>query len=287
MAVWRNEAARLRLEAWFEHFRARIGSPVESLTVATSHGPSHVLVGGPGGGPPLVCLHAMRTGSAHLLSEFHPLLDRFRVIAPDLPGQSVRGPQVRLSLSDRSHADWLIEVLDQLGVTQAGLIGISWGGFVARLAASAHPDRFSRLALVVPAGIVNGSHWRGLTRMAIPMLRYRLQPSPHTLRQLLDPIITTWDDDWGAYMGDSISDMRPDFRIPPLAKDGELRALRLPTLVLGAEHDISFPGKAMLQRIQALVPHADTELLRGSRHCPPTTPEFREWLGQRLGTFAA
>ncbi|MEM7393611.1 MAG: alpha/beta hydrolase, partial [Verrucomicrobiota bacterium] len=70
-------------------------------------GNSHVLLAGPPDGPPLVCLHAMRTGSAFLTSELNLLLDRFRVIAPDLPGQSVRGPQLRMSLTDDSHVQWL------------------------------------------------------------------------------------------------------------------------------------------------------------------------------------
>ena len=58
----------------------------------------------------------MRTGAAHLLSEFGPLARRFRLVAPDLPGQSVRGPQVRLPLTDDAYALWLADVLDGLGL---------------------------------------------------------------------------------------------------------------------------------------------------------------------------
>lgn len=93
--AWRDEAARGRLEAWYARFRDRVSGPVEGREVPTRHGPSHVLVAGPAAAPPLVCLHAMRTGAAHLLSELGPLAARFRLIAPDLPGHSVRGPQVR------------------------------------------------------------------------------------------------------------------------------------------------------------------------------------------------
>ena len=90
----------------------------------------------------------MRTGSAHLLSELGPLLHRFRVIAPDLPGQSVRGPQVRLPLDDDSNGRRLLDVLDGLGLSEVNLFGVSWGGFVARLTASMAPDRVRRLALL-------------------------------------------------------------------------------------------------------------------------------------------
>jgi 2-hydroxy-6-oxonona-2,4-dienedioate hydrolase len=283
--VWRDDASRMRLVDWHERFRARIDAPVISELVDTSLGRSHVLIAGPDDGPPLICLHAMRTGSAHLLSELQPLAARFRLVAPDLPGQSALGPPVRVSWSDNTLADWLAEIMDQLGIGNAPLLGISWGGFMARLAASAYPDRFSALILIVPAGIVNGSHWRGLAQMALPMLRYRMRPSQANLKELLRPILTTWDDEWAAYMADTLRDMKIDPRIPPLATDGALRTLGVRTLVLGGDEDISFPGGPMAERVRALVPNAEAEVLQHCRHCPPTTPEFRLWLADRVSAF--
>jgi pimeloyl-ACP methyl ester carboxylesterase len=285
--VWRDEAARERLVAWWERFRARIPGPTESREVPTRCGPSHVLLAGPADAPPLVCLHAMRTGSAHLVSELGPLLDRFRVVAPDLPWQSVRGPQVRLPVTDDSHARWLLDVLDGLGLGAVGLFGVSWGGFVARQTASTAPERVSKLALLVPAGVANGSHWKGLTRMAWPLLRYRLRRSERNLKRLLDPLFTTWDADWAGYTGEAVRDMPFDFRIPPLATDEELRRLTMPLLVIGAADDISFPGAAVVRRVREVVPDAGGEVIPDSKHCPPTTPEFRAWLAARLTAFIA
>ena len=283
--VWRDDAARGRLEGWFNRFQSRIVAPSESRQVPTRFGPTYVLLAGRADAPPLVCLHAMRTGSAFLVSELLPLLDRFRVIAPDLPGQSVRGPQIRLPLADDSHARWLLDVLDGLGLANVNLFGVSWGGFVARQLASTAPERILRLALLVPAGIANGSHWIGLTRMALPLLRYRIWRSERNLRRLLEPLITTWDPDWAGYTGDAVRDMPFDFRIPPLATDDELRRLVMPLLVLGASDDISFPGEAVVRRIKALAPHALGEVIPDCKHCPPTTPEFRDWLANRLTAF--
>jgi pimeloyl-ACP methyl ester carboxylesterase len=76
-----------------------------------------------------------------------------------------------------------------------------------------------------------------------------------------------------------------DLRVPPLATDDDLRKLTMPVLVLGAADDISFPGNALVQRMTAMVPHADCEVIAGCKHCPPTTPEFRDWLARRLGAF--
>ena len=285
--TWKDEPARARLERWFERFRERVGVPTESREVPTRHGPSHVLLAGGSNAPPLVCLHAMRTGSAHLLSELGPLASAFRLVAPDLPGQSVRGPQVKLPLHDDSAARWLFEVLDGLGLGVVNLFGVSWGGFVARLAASTAPDRVRKLALLVPAGIASGSHWKGLTRMALPMLRYRLWRSERNLRRLVEPLFTTWDADWAGYTGDALGDMPIDMRIPPLSTDADLRKLTMPVLALGAADDISFPGDSVVRRIKAVLPHADAEVIPACKHCPPTTPEFRAWLAHRLTAFFA
>jgi 2-hydroxy-6-oxonona-2,4-dienedioate hydrolase len=286
MAVtWKNDAARSRLELWFDRFRDRIPGSVETREVPTRYGPNQVLLAGRTDGPPLVCLHAMRTGSAFLVPELDPLLERFRVVAPDLPGQSVRGLQVKLPLGDDSHARWLGDVLDGLGLGAVNLFGVSWGGFVARQAASVAQERVRRLALLVPAGIANGSHWKGLTKMALPMIRYRVWRSERNLRRLLDPLFTTWDPDWAGFTGAAIRDMPFDFRIPPLATDDELRRLTMPVLVLGAAEDISFPGEAVVRRVRAIVPHAEGEVIAGCKHCPPTTPEFRGWLAAKLAAF--
>lgn len=123
--------------------------------------------------------------------------------------------------------------------------------------------------------------------MALPLLRYRPNPSERTLRQVPQPLLTTWDADWAGYMGGSLRDMLMDLRIPPLATDAELKQLTMPLLVLRAENDISFPGKAVVERIRACVPHASGDVIANCKHCPPTTDAFRNWLGARLTSFFA
>jgi pimeloyl-ACP methyl ester carboxylesterase len=262
-----------------------VDGPIESRTVSTPHGPNHVLLGGDPSQPPLVALHAMMTSSAHLLSELGPLLDRFHVIAPDLPGQSVRGLPMHLPYDDHAHADWLRAVLDALDVHEAPLFGVSLGGFVARQFATAHPERVRRLILLVPAGIVQGSVLKGLLKMVVPMLMYKINPTEQRLRTLVDPLLTTWDDDWAHYLGDAFNDFALRRDIPPVASDADLNALSMPCLIMAAEHDISFPGGPLIDRVESHIPDVETELIRGSRHSPPTTDAFRTWMANRITAF--
>ena len=86
-----------------------------------------------------MCLHGSLASSAHLVSELQLLTDKFYIVAPDLPGQSVRGLKKRLPLKDDSLVRWLIETLDGLKLGEVNLLGVSWGGFVALQTAAAAP----------------------------------------------------------------------------------------------------------------------------------------------------
>ncbi len=283
--IWKTSAGRDRLNAWYDKFASKLETEVTQLSVATSIGPSHVLASGPEDGLPLVCLHGMRSGASFLLSELPTLAKHFRLYAPDMPGQSIRGPEVKLPVNDDSYADWLLDVMDGLGLPSANLFGVSWGGFVARLTASKAPERVSKLSIMVPAGIANGSHLTGMAKMAFPMIRHTLWPTSNSLRSLLHPIMTTWDSDWANAIACSLQDMKMDTRIPPLATDDDLQRLQMPTLVIAGTDDISFPGSLVLDRVRRLVPDVKTELIHDCKHCPPTTEVFRVWLGDRLSRF--
>ena len=283
--IFKSKEARERMEDWYQRFKERIDGTTNSIEVSTSNGANHVLMVGDSSNPPLVCLHAMMTSSAHLASEFGALLDRFYLILPDLPGQSVRGLPLRLSYKDGSHAKWLLEILDELDLQQVPLLGVSLGGFVARQFASSFPERISSLILVVPAGIAQGSLVKGFTKMALPMILYKIRPTEKRLRKLVSHLITTWDEDWARYLGDSFNDFATNLKIPPVASDEKLKNLGMPCLIIGAEDDISFPGGKVIERAKRHITNVETELIKNSKHSPPTTPQFRNWLGNRLKAF--
>jgi len=283
--IFKNEDAKNRMYNWYQRFLDRVNVQRKSIEVSTSFGKNHVLTIGDSSNSPLVCLHSMLTSSAHLVSELASLSEDFYIIAPDLPGQSVKGLPIRLPYSDDSHSAWLKEILGGLNLQEVHLLGVSLGGFVARQFASANPERVQSLILIVPAGIVRGSVLKGMKNMALPMVMYKIHPTEKRLRNLVRHLITTWDKDWAQYLGDSFNDFTANLKIPPLASDQELKNLTMPCLIIGADNDISFPGEKVIQRTKAHIPIVETELLIDSRHCPPTTPEFRNWLASRVKKF--
>ena len=100
-----------------------------------------------GDGPPLVLLHGFPLDH-HLWDEVVPLLDStFDVITPDLRGfgeSTISDPQP--SMDD--YASDIAELLDQLEIAKAAIVGHSMGGYVALAFARLYPDRVSGLGLV-------------------------------------------------------------------------------------------------------------------------------------------
>ena len=65
------------MRTWYARFRGQLPEPLESRRVQTPFGETHLLVGGPVDGEPLVLLHGALASSAHALRELAPLLERF------------------------------------------------------------------------------------------------------------------------------------------------------------------------------------------------------------------
>lgn len=287
--LFKSAEAKATVVAWYERFRAQIPHATQKRTVTTRAGEAHVLVGGPEGAPPVVVLHGALASSAHVMRELHPLFERFRVYAVDIIGQSCMSADARLRVDNDEYAHWLADVTDALGLTAPfDLVGVSWGGFVSMRFAAVHAARLRKLALLTPAGIVNGPAWAGFRRILWPMWRYQRDPSPQRLEAFLEYLLTTKGDDWTPYLGTAFLAYRMNIKVPRLARDGEFASFTTPTLLMGADKDLSFPGEALLARGKQLFRGPlETELIRDAAHCPPTTESFRTWLGARVSQFLA
>jgi len=260
---------------------------MERRWASSVFGPSHVLM--VGAGPPMVVLHGSLSSSAHAASELVQLSRHFTLVLPDLPGQSAHGPERVLAYDGTSHADWLASVMDSLRLEHAPVMGISLGGYVALRMAVMKPQRVRGLVLVVSAGLVQAPAWASMRRVGLAFALYKMRASPANLRRLMLPQFTQGvDETWMEYFEAALQCFVLRMKLPPLAKDDELRGLACPVLAFGAADDVHFPGPALLSRLTRTLgeKRAQCELLE-CRHTPPMTPEFRDWFAQRVGTFVS
>ena len=76
----------------------------------------------------------------------------YSVLAPDLPGHSLSGGEALADIE--SMAGWLWQLLDQLGVKKASLVGHSQGGLVALEAAAIQPQRVRSVSMIASAAAI-------------------------------------------------------------------------------------------------------------------------------------
>lgn len=103
-----------------------------------------------GQGPPVVVLHGLGATNASMLPLLPELAHDHHLFVPDLPGFGDSAKPIRSYDAD-FFAHWLIDLLDELGIEKAHVVGNSLGGRVAIEGALLAPDRIDRLVLLAPS----------------------------------------------------------------------------------------------------------------------------------------
>ena len=117
-------------------------------------------------GPAIVLVHGLLGYSFNWRRIIPRLAQKSEVFAPDLPGSGFSECSSRLDCSLTASARRLLGFLDAVGITSATLIGSSYGGATAMVAASLDPGRIRRLVLVSPA-----NPWSRIGRKRLRLLR--------------------------------------------------------------------------------------------------------------------
>jgi pimeloyl-ACP methyl ester carboxylesterase len=152
--------------------------------VETRSGRLSLLVAG--SGEPLLCLHGLGGTKASFLPTVAALASSRRVIAVDLPGFGESAKPFAAAYDAPYFARAVRDLLDELGIGRADLVGNSMGGRVALEAGLLHPDRVGGIVLLCPAlAWLRDRRWRWLLRLLRPELGV-LQPTP---RRLVEPAV--------------------------------------------------------------------------------------------------
>ncbi|HEX5853565.1 MAG TPA: alpha/beta fold hydrolase [Solirubrobacteraceae bacterium] len=146
---------------WREHQRWRIldGQRVNTIELGGENADA---------AQTLVFIHGLSGCWANWLEQLPALAKDHRVVALDLPGFGA-SPMPDGEISISRYARLLDDLLDQLGIDAAAVIGSSMGGFIAAELAIAFPQRVERLVLISAAGISTHEH-RDATRV-LPAMR--------------------------------------------------------------------------------------------------------------------
>lgn len=111
-----------------------------------------------GSGEALLLIHGMAGSSDTWRAVIAPLAKKYRVVAPDLLGHG-ESAKPRGDYSLGAFAVGLRDLMDELGITRATIVGHSLGGGVAMQFIYQHPDYCQRLVLISSGGLGPDVGW--------------------------------------------------------------------------------------------------------------------------------
>lgn len=157
--------------------------------------------------PVLLLLHGFPS-SSHMFRNLIPLLaDKYRVVAPDLPGfgQSSLPGRNQFKYTFDNLAKVIERFTEVIGLTRFAIYVFDYGSPVGLRLAAHHPDRVT--AIISQNG---NAYVEGLSDGWSPIQKYWREPTPANrdgIRQLLTPETTKWQYTHGV---DDASKVSPD-----------------------------------------------------------------------------
>src|SRR6476620_8148388 len=132
-----------------------------------------------GAGEELLLIHGMAGSSQTWRAILPQLAKKYRVIAPDLLGHG-RSSKPRTDYSLGAFAVGLRDLLDEVGVGSATVVGHSLGGGIAMQFLYQHPDYCRRLVLISSGGLGQDVGWilRLLSAPGAELIMPVIAPTP-------------------------------------------------------------------------------------------------------------
>jgi pimeloyl-ACP methyl ester carboxylesterase len=138
---------------WYERRLSGFTIPIQSHIINTRYGCTHLITAGDTCAPPILLLHGTNVSALGWQAQIEGLARDYFVIAPDVIGYAGKSDPVRLSYRNSAYADWLADVLDEMRIAPAIVVGASGGGFFALKLAYHAPQYVRALILLNPCGI--------------------------------------------------------------------------------------------------------------------------------------
>ncbi|MFB6805660.1 alpha/beta fold hydrolase [Streptomyces sp. NPDC056387] len=249
--------------AAYEALLGRWPAGTAEIDVPTPYGTTRVHAYGPAQAPALVLLHGGGSTGAVWFANAAALGAHHRVLAVDILGDA--GRSVRAGRPLRGAADltaWLDALLDGLGVRRAGVLGHSYGAWLAVTYALHAPQRVDRLVLLDPTRCFAG-HRPGFLLRSLPVL---VRPTADRVLAYVDRETAGTDTDPESKRLFALAASGFPHRRLVVGRRPDTAALTVPLLVLLAGRSGAHDPQKVAARARGAVPHARIETLAHLTH---------------------
>lgn len=268
-SFFNNTESEKWLRQWYWERLDALGQPYESISVETSFGDTHLIVGGWADGPPLILVHAENSCSAVALTALSGLLDRYRVYAIDIVGEPNLSAPVRPALSKHAYGQWMFEIQSRLRLQGASAVGISFGAFVLMKSMIFNPSAFSMVCLITPLGWVERAIDPSLATDVIALEAYEKTGQGSFQTLYLRALLTNLHGIEAQFLRQILGNFHSDKRQVPLIEDESLYGIQVPLHLILMEEDGLVPEVPAYKRwLKHFSTTSQCLLLPRSRHVP-------------------
>lgn len=239
-----------------------------------------------GEGVPVILLHGFPTSSRLWHGVVRDFPAGHRLVVCDLPGFG-RSDPARLLPDCAAHAAAVLQLMDDLRIERACLVGHGMGGGVAQAVAERAEGRVSHLALIDSAA--QGAAPRRMARLARSLLPVARHLPPGLLAGLVQGSVRRGfaDPDRSRLTLDTclhpfttargrdalVEHLRALGACSTGARAAARASAAIPTAILWGEDDPFYPA-ALGRRLHDAIPNSTFEVVRGARHfVPEDSPE--------------
>ncbi|MUK90610.1 alpha/beta fold hydrolase [Ornithinibacillus sp. L9] len=282
--IYKNEEGKRIIKENYERYLDTFDFNVERIFVETSYGKTHVLVAGPDDGKPVFVFQGGNCINPMTLSWFLPLVEKYRIYAPDTIGHPGYSDENRISAEDHSFAHWIKELMDHFQIDQAAFIGPSYGAGITLRLATYMPEKIACSVLVAPAGMSLGSKREMIRKILIPLIFFHLTSS----EKYIHKISNVMSDHSMKKMDQHV--LRNIFKylkleqdMPKLTEMEELQNYNSPTLVISGQKDIFFPESRIKEVATDIIPNLTVFKSYNMGHFPSS--EYVERINEDVMLF--
>jgi pimeloyl-ACP methyl ester carboxylesterase len=281
-SLFKTSEAEQQYMTAYETVLALWQAPSEPLDVVTSFGTTHVNACGSKDKPAMILIPGFGANSTMWFPNVAALSSQYRIYALDTPGQPGKSIPGRELLASNS-SDWLIEVLNGLGIEKAHAVGVSLGGWLALNFAINVPERVDRVVLIDPAASFARMSTAFLMHSFIPFMMHPTRPGlKKYFRWMTQGYVV--DPSWGELMLLGILNTRPQppLRVTPFS-EAKLRSIQTPVLVLIGDRSVIYNPESVQRRALRLIQNVQAEIVPGASHA--IIAEKAEYVNERILQF--
>ncbi|MBS4218441.1 alpha/beta hydrolase [Bacillus sp. FJAT-49711] len=254
--IYKRTDGKTMIIKHYEDYVKSFNVDVERTYVETYYGKTHVLTAGPKEGKPIFIFQGGNCINPMTFSWFLPLMNKYRIYAPDTIGHPGYSDENRISAKDHSFALWIKELMEHFHIDHCAFIGPSYGaGIILRLAAFL-PDKIDCSILVSPSGISLGSKIRMIKDILLPLILFNMTSSEKYLQKITSIMSdNSMKEIDKKIIGDIFKYIKLEQDMPKLTVAKELANYNSPTLIIAGEKDVFFPKRKVKKAAKEIIPN--------------------------------